>query len=484
MQESNLLITQQGSTKKSIRPIGYGNSQGVSSGSDNLIDSFIHKKCIELFNFLKDNIQKHEIINMKIKKYAMEKEHPNELIIKIIGMASLICKKLDETSNLLNNHHMLDDYQTINNQQSMTIIELRQKNNFLNKECIRLKEDQERPISEKQKAEKFAEEENRRMIKELSDELNVKTREYETARDDYKRKQQQLKMEKEYGKSTGQNDRELMHTRNVYLNNQNQVTEHYYSAVLLIAKEVKNIRFNSNRIIKNPDIANNIITDVIDSAKKLEVLVPHFEKFMKRFDQGDDIRITLKSYIDRKDKLMANVNKTLFLKEFQSFKDHTAVNEATKTEPNEKNVRKTRLSRQEQSLQKLDIVNNNFTKTMYSRKSSFSSKNGEYGQSSQKNNTYKKPYQSGKKPYNINLKTSNDLDDDSNQSSEQNERSKLKNKFNHPNQAKMNHFQKKRGQDSDQGLKMLEDMGQTLGSQYEMREGTLSSKPSQTFIVR
>ena len=109
------------------------------------------------------------------------------------------------------------------------------------------------------------------MIKELSEGLTAKREEYEVAKNDYLRKKEELKNEKEYTKSSGGNDREMISTRNIYLGNLNQITSHYYNTILVIAKEVANIRFCSNRIIKTPDIAKNIITDVIESAKNVEV---------------------------------------------------------------------------------------------------------------------------------------------------------------------------------------------------------------------
>lgn len=126
-------------------------------------------------------------------------------------------------------------------------------------------------------------------------------------------------MDKEHIKGTSTTDKDMLHTRNVYLSNINSVTEHYYHAAQKIEKEVKNLKFNCNKIIKNPEIAKTVVTDIIHSSQRLETLVPQFEKFVSRFDQGDDIRQTLRSYKFKKEKLIEAVNKTQFMKEFARF---------------------------------------------------------------------------------------------------------------------------------------------------------------------
>ena len=75
-------------------------------------------------------------------------------------------------------------------------------------------------------------------------------------------------------------------------------------------KSVKNIKFTCHRIIKNPDIAKQIVTDIIHSSKDLEEIIPQFEKFVKKFDQGDEIRTTLRNYAYRKEQLIKAVDKT------------------------------------------------------------------------------------------------------------------------------------------------------------------------------
>jgi hypothetical protein len=158
------------------------------------------------------------------------------------------------------------------------------------------------------------------MIKNLCAELEHEKQEHVNYKDAYNVEVQKMKMEKEYIKSGSAVDATMAKTRNDYLINLRDITGHYSGAVCVIAKEIKKIRWASNRIIKHPDIAKNIVTDIIECAKKLDVLVPHFEKFISRFDQGDDIRAALRGYFQRKDALMKAINKTIFLQEFSQYK--------------------------------------------------------------------------------------------------------------------------------------------------------------------
>jgi hypothetical protein len=158
------------------------------------------------------------------------------------------------------------------------------------------------------------------MIKNLCAELEDEKQEHVNYKDAYNVEIQKMKMEKEYIKSGSAVDATMAKTRNDYLTNLRDITGHYSAAVCVIAMEIKKIRWASNRIIKHPDIAKNIVTDIIECAKKLDVLVPHFEKFISRFDQGDDIRAALRGYFQRKDALMKAINKTIFLQEFSQYK--------------------------------------------------------------------------------------------------------------------------------------------------------------------
>ena len=162
-----------------------------------------------------------------------------------------------------------------------------------------------------------------------------------------------------------------------------------------------------------------------------------------------------------------------------------SVKGVSKTEPNEKNTNKFKLTKNGGSVAKLNAENmqnqSSFSQTMKHRKSSVFPKNIDQQNtvsSFKKDNFMKKPYR-------VAIQGDKLEHNQSNLSTDQNDKQNFMYKKIDPKLSSMNNTQKKKLENSNKDLDFFNDLGQhTLGSDYEIKDGRLSSKPSQEFIVK
>lgn len=158
------------------------------------------------------------------------------------------------------------------------------------------------------------------MIANLGQQLKLKIKEQEDKMHEYEIFYQKKKDKGDMLGDLATVENNMSKVSESYRTNLREITDQYSKSILVIKSEIQELKFASNRIIKAPDLAKNTVSLILESVGKLEPLIPHFEKFIKKVDKGEVIRDMVRGYFERKDVLIKEINKRIFLMEFKKYR--------------------------------------------------------------------------------------------------------------------------------------------------------------------